>query len=134
MDSIKYTHILVTHKSQRACLLFRADTGILVCMQQREVCVYGDNPKDKNSYTFIDDKAAAAWLRAYARMDMKKQGLMEVTPGLENAPKDQQIMLTKEPVIEERDAEAHGLYVPDDSLELPGFGPHMSPVGKKFSN
>ena len=115
MESTKNTHILVTHKSQRACLLFRAETGILVCMQQREVCVYGDNPKDKNSYTFIDDKAAAAWLREYVVLDLKKQGRE-----------------TETAVIEERDAEAHGLYVPDDSLELPGFGPHMSPVGKKF--
>jgi len=117
LESTKNTHILVTHKSQRACLLFRADTGILVCMQQREVCVYGDNPKDKNSYTFIDDKAAAAWLKAYPVLDLKKQGRE-----------------TEAPMLEERDGEAHGLYVPDDSLELPGFGPHMSPVGKKFSN
>jgi hypothetical protein len=114
LDNTSPTHILVTHKSQRACLLFRADTGILVCMQQREVCVYGDNPKDKNSYTFIDDKRAADWLRAYAVLDLKKQGREEVTP-----------------MFDERDAEAHGLYVPDDSLELPGFGPHMRPVGSK---
>ncbi len=117
MESNNPTHILVTHKSQRACLLFRADTGILVCMQQREVCVYGDNPKDKNSYTFIDDPKAAAWLKAYVTLDLKKQGRENETP-----------------VIEERDGEKHGLYLPDDSLELPGFGPHMSPVGKKFSN
>ncbi len=121
MESNNPTHILVTHKSQRACLLFRADTGILVCMQQREVCVYGDNPKDKNSYTFIDDKAAAAWLKAYPVLDLAKQ-----------RKDNPDVALT--PLLEERDGEGHGLYVPDDSLELPGFGPHMSPVGKKFSN
>jgi hypothetical protein len=105
------------HKSQRACMLFRADSGILCAMQQREVAVYGDNPKDKNSYTFIDDASAQKWVReTYPAMDIKKQ----------------QLDYGVEPVIEERDAEAHGLYVPDDSLELPGFGPHARPVGKKF--
>ncbi len=122
------THILVTHKSQRACLLFRADTGILVCMQQREVCVYGDNPKEKNSYTFIDDKSAAEWLRNYAFLDLRKQGFKTGDDAQDG------LVEYRTMSIEECDGEGHGLYVPDDSLELPGFGPHMRPVGAKFSN
>lgn len=104
----KPTHILVVHKSQKACLLFRAEDGILCCMQQNAVVVFGDNPKDKNSHTFVDAITAAKWIK-------------EVYPAKDLA-------ITKyadSPMVEERDGEAHGLYVPDDSVELPGFGPNM---------
>lgn len=104
-SEVKPTHILVVHTSQQACLLFRSEDGILVCMQQKAVIVMGDSPKGKDSHTFIDAKAAAKWIKeVYPVRDMKLQGRESETP-----------------VIEERDGEAHGLYVPDDSIELPGF-------------
>lgn len=102
------THILLNYKSQKSSMLFRAEDGMLVCMQQKAVVVYGESPKDKNSHTFIDTEAAAAWLKdVYPAKDLKLQ------------ERD------GEPVIEERDGEGHGLYVPEDTLELPGFGPHI---------
>ncbi len=104
-NETKPTHILVVHRSQKAALLFRAQDGILCCMQQNAVVVMGDAPKSKDSHTFIDWQAAQKWLReVYPAKDLKLQGR-------ESDPV----------VIEERDGEAHGLYVPDDSLELPGF-------------
>lgn len=98
------THILITHKSQDACMLFRASDGILCCMQEKAVVVFGTSPKDKDSRTFLDKGYAEKWCRGYAETDLTSQGL------------------SGEPVIEERNGEAHGLYVPDGSLELPGFG------------
>ncbi len=111
----KPTHILVTYKQQKSTLLFRAEDGILCCMQQNAVCVFGDGPKNKDSHTFIDTAAAMEWIgNVYPAKDLKARSI-------EGAP-----------VIEERDGEGHGLWTPEDSIELPGFGPHMSPVGKKF--
>ncbi len=99
------THILVVHASQKACLLFRAQDGILCCMQQNAVCVFGDAPKTKDSHTFIDAVAAAKWIKdVYPARDMKAQG------------REGEVA-----VLEERDGEAHGLYVPDNTIELPGF-------------
>lgn len=105
----KPTHILVTHRSQDASILFRAEDGILTAMHQNAVVVFGDNPQNKNSHTFLDKEHAAKWLReVYPSMDLKERGIEGI------------------PVLETRDGEAHGLYVPDGSLELPGMGPHIS--------
>lgn len=96
-------YILVVHKSQKAEMLFRASDGIMVAMRQEAVVVYGDNPKDKSSYTFIDGEEAAKWLKdVYPKIDAKSEDSIE---------------------LEIRDGEAHGLYVPDGSLEMPGMAP-----------
>lgn len=111
----EYTHILVVYASQKASMLFRAQNGILCGMHQKAVVVLGDSPKDKNSHTFIDEPAAAKWLREeYPAKDLKIQG----ATGADLVPN-----------IEERDGEKHGLYMPDDSLELPG----MAPSVRKFN-
>ncbi len=102
-------YILVVHKSQKAEMLFRAADGIMCGMRQEACVVYGDNPKDKNSFTFIDGEAAARWLKdVYPKIDAAK------------------IDAKAEIELEIRDGEAHGLYVPDGSLELPGMAPIMS--------
>lgn len=98
-------YILVVHKSQKSEMLFRAADGIMVAMRQEAIVVHGDNPKDKNSYTFIDGEAAAKWLK-------------DVYPGID--AKGAAVEL------EIRDGEAHGLYVPDGSLEMPGMAPLIS--------
>lgn len=103
---MKYTHILVTYRSQKSSMLFRYDDGMLVCMQQNAVVVMGDTPHKKSSHTFIDWESAARWLATkYPAMDLNEQGVVG------------------DPLIEERDGESHGLYLPEDSLQMPGFGP-----------
>jgi hypothetical protein len=102
------THVLVVYKSQNSSLLFRAKDGILICMQQKAVVVFGDSPSKKDSHTFIDNMAAASWIKTvYPARDIKLNDGEEL------------------PILEERDGESHGLYMPDDSLELPGMGPNM---------
>jgi hypothetical protein len=105
---MKPTHILVLYKSQKSSMLFRAEDGMLVCMHQKAVVVYGDSPKDKNSHTFIDEPSAGAWLKdVYPAKDLELQSKLG------------------EPLLEIRDGEGTDLWLPEDSLEMPGFGPHM---------
>ena len=71
---MKYTHILVMYRSQKSSMLFRAEDGMLVCMQQNAVVVMGDSPHHKTSHTFIDVEHAMVWLRdVYPAKDMKVQ-------------------------------------------------------------
>ncbi len=99
------THILVTYRQQEANMLFRASDGIICCMQEKDVVVFGISPKDKDSRTFLDKSWAEKYIRNYPAIDLKAQGI------------------EGEPVIEERNGEAHGLYVPDGvAVEMPGFG------------
>ncbi len=108
--TVKY--ILVVHKSQKAEMLFRAEDGMMVAMRQDAVAVIGESPKVKDSRTFIDSEAAANWLRdVYPTMDAK---LITKDEGAQAE------------IVETRDAESHGLYVPDGSLEMPGMAPHIS--------
>ena len=103
---MKYTHILVMYRGQKSSMLFRAENGMLVGMQQNAVVVMGDTPHHKTSHTFIDVEHAMRFLaQTYPAMDLKAQEREEL------------------PMIEERDGESHGLYLPEDSLEMPGFGP-----------
>ena len=92
-------------------MLFRADDGLLVCMQQNCIVVFGISPKAKDSRTFIDAAAAEKYIRdTFPAIDLKDQGMVDVVPQ-----------------IEERDGESHGLWVPDESLEMPGFGTPVKP-------
>ncbi len=104
------THVLVVYKSQHSSMLFRAQDGMMCAMHQKAVVVFGDRPTKKDSHTFIDNAAAADWIKTvYPDADLKLQGREAETA-----------------VLEERDGESHGLYMPEDSLELPGMGPHIS--------
>ncbi len=105
-------YILVVHKSQKAEMLFRAESGIMVAMRQDATAVFGDSPKIKDSRTFIDSEAAANWLKdVYPDIDAKL------------ISNDNSAVAV---IVETRDAESHGLYVPDGSLEMPGMAPHIS--------
>ena len=101
---MKPTHIWMYHELDKTIMLFRADSGIMIGMQQNCVVIFGEEPNKRKSFGFIDQDHARKWLKeTYPAQDLKIQGI------------------DGEPMIEERSGE--GLIVmPPDSLVLPNNG------------
>lgn len=102
---MEYTHIALNYPSNMQEMLFRASDGMCIGQRKAETVVYGISNRAKESRVFVDAECASRFLRGQVALDeMKERGIVGFPV-----------------VIEERDGQ-RGLYLPEDSMDIPREG------------
>lgn len=108
------THLLLTYKSQKITMLFRASDGVALGQQKQETVVFGEEPNKKSSRTFFDQGYAERFLLSLAQFDAQARLNSHTLIEEVNGPGLSQVWLVD---IQTTDGEGM-IIMPEDTMEI----------------
>ena len=119
------THLLLSYKSQKITMLFRASDGVALGQQKGETVVFGEEPNKKTSRVFFDQGFAEEFLKSLALWDMQARRNKTTLVAEVNGSAG----LTIDASVEIQAFDGEGLIImPDDTMDFAKPGDRPRPM------